>query len=290
MRKLPKRVFNAARFKVRAGVYSLVRPRSTFVRQVEFRGIKLVVLANEEPGWCLIRDGKYEEPEVDCLEGLIRPSDVCVDIGANIGIYTVFMATKARDGLVLAFEPVPLSRAVLALNVALNSLENVRIYDCVVSDTAGEVEFSVSEDTAYSSMRSTSRSREAARLKVPANTLDCLFAQGKQRVDVLKIDVEGAEFLVLKGGEMLLSDARNRPRAVLVELNAKNQALYNCEPREIVEYMRALGYDAYSITASGAEKRWPVERAAEDVLFLDAKKYSQYGTSNNEEVNLVEDK
>ena len=191
------------------------RPKERVVRQVGYQGAQLVVLANEDVGWRLIVQGHYEPLEWHCLEELISPEDTCVDVGANIGIYSILMARKAHLGRVIAFEPLPIYRAVLELNARLNGLENIEIRASIVADQVRQEEFSVSVDGAYSSMRPTARKAEARCITVPSVTLDASFAALRRRIDILKVDVEGAELLILRGARSLLSDPRLRPRALL---------------------------------------------------------------------------
>lgn len=238
--------------------YRFLRARKLLLKQVEFRGVSFLVLANEDIGYNLLSFKDYEKSEVTILEELIRKDDVCVDVGANIGIYTVFMARKADEGQTIAFEPVPFNRSILAVNLELNGIANVQVRECVLSNAIEEVKFSVSEDAAYSSLRPTGAKKEVSSLSVHADTLDNLFAKREQRVDVLKIDVEGAELLVLKGGERLLSTSELRPRALLVELGPRNQSNYGYQPKDIIAYMERLGYVVYSATNKGFEKGWPL--------------------------------
>lgn len=248
--------------------YRAFRPERRMVKQVEFRGSSFIVLANEAIGWNLVTHKDFERSEIECLEQVIREDDVCVDVGANIGIYSLLMAKKARKGRVISFEPIYLNRSILAVNTALNEITNVEVRECVLSDTVGETRFSVSEDAAFSSIRPTNRKKEASLLDVRSDTLDNFFAEEGQKVDVAKIDAEGAELLILRGGEKLLSTPGLRPRVALVELNAQNQAAYDYNPEEVIEFMRSFGYRDYSITESGPKEGWPREGCTEDVLFV----------------------
>ncbi len=257
----------ADRFVVKSmAFYWFFRPKRLLLRQIEFRNANLLVPANEDVGWHLLLK-KWELNELELLERMIRKDDVCVDVGAYIGMYSVFMAKKAYNGRVIAFEPIPFNRNILAVNIGLNGITNIQIHDCALSDAVGAVTFSVSEDAAYSSLRPTNVKQEASSLDTRADTLDNLFAKERQRVNVIKIDVEGAELLVLKGGEKLLSAPELRPRALLVELGAQNQSTYDYQPEDVVAYMETLGYDVYSVTNRGPKRGWPIKGAA-NVLFV----------------------
>ncbi|MFX0133938.1 MAG: FkbM family methyltransferase [Candidatus Hodarchaeota archaeon] len=264
MKSILKKKFRGARYRF----LRLFRPKRRLIKQVEYMGNVYLVLANEDIGWRLITNKEYEREEIIFLEKLIREDDVCLDVGGNIGIYSVIMAKKASHGKVITFEPVPLNRNILAVNVILNGLNNVEIRENILNDTIGIVEFSVCEDTAYSSIRDTKRKVESFVLKVHSTTLDELFGRENKKVDIIKIDVEGAELLVLKGGNKLLSNPKLRPRALLIELSPINETIYNYHPDDVIRYMNSHGYEVYSIENSRIRKGWPSTGPPPDALFI----------------------
>lgn len=245
------------------------RPTRRRIVQTRYRGMDLLVLANEDIGWQLIACGEYERLELDILAQILREDDVCVDVGANVGIFSVFMARVAAKGRVLAFEPVPLARSMLYLNAALNNIENVEVLPFALSNESNQVvQFSVAQDTAYSSLLATNRVPEMRRIEARTATLDEHFARTNQKVDFVKVDVEGAELLVLTGGSQLLDNDQLQPRALLVELNPENQAAFGHSPDDVIRFMSNRGYKAHSITARGIMEGWPVEDGVENALFL----------------------
>jgi FkbM family methyltransferase len=223
---------------------------------------------NESVGWRVCALGNYEVNEITILQQLIKPQDICVDIGANAGLYAVLMAKAACHGRVMAFEPVPLYKHILNLNIALNNLSNVVLHDYALSDSIGEIEMSVSKDGSYSSMKSTGRKEEARKIFIHTHTLDELFVPSNTAANIIKIDVEGAELLVLRGGSRLLASPQLRPRALLVELSEVNQAAYEYAPQDAVDFMKQYGYTVYSPTRKGIRKGWPVDKGSEEALFL----------------------
>jgi FkbM family methyltransferase len=266
--EIARRIGRSVRARALKMVLSPFRPKTLTFKQVTYRGGKFVVMANEDIGWRLISKRGFEELELSCIERLIRDDDVCLDIGANIGIYTVFMAKKASKGRVFAFEPVPVNRSVMTLNVLLNELCNVEIKDFALSDSSGAVKFSVAEDGAYCSIRATDRKRELRSVLVNAATLDEVFAHGKVKVDIVKIDVEGAELLVLKGGQRLLADPALRPRALLVELSAENSDKYGYSVEDVIRFMGSLEYQFSSVGRTGLQKVGVRSRQSLSGLFL----------------------
>jgi FkbM family methyltransferase len=233
---------NAIKRSILKVMFSPFRRGQLSFKQVKYRGKKFVVPANGDIGWRLISRRGFEDSQIANLERLIAEEDLCLDVGGNIGIYTVFMASKATRGKVVTFEPVRLNRNVLEINVALNGLQNVEIMDLALSDSPGFVQFAVAKDGAYSSILATGRGEGAVKVLVETTTLDEMFASKGKRVDVIKMDVEGAELLVLKGGRNLLSHPGLRPKALLVEISEQNFRLYGYAAKDIFEYMESLGY------------------------------------------------
>lgn len=155
------------------------------------------------------------EPDVwPLVMGALRPGDTFVDVGAFIGLYAI-AATRhvGRSGRVVAFEPDPVNRRLLAQNVSLNALgATVEIVGNAVGSRGGQVALAGHESEVQ-----TSYVDDAAQETVPCVTLDAFIAEGC--LNVLKIDVEGFEQAVLEGAEALLMDTARRPRAIFVEVH-----------------------------------------------------------------------
>ena len=149
------------------------------------------------------------------LASQVQPGDVCLDIGANTGYYTALLARHAMLGAVHAFEPVPLNWHLLNSNVMLNDFANVHVNHCALGKAPGTAEFSQAADAAFSSLIAVGRRPEAKRFTVTIDTLDAYLARHSiQHVHVIKLDVEGAEKLVIEGAQALFSDAARRPRKI----------------------------------------------------------------------------
>ena len=213
----------------------------------------MLVCANEYIGreLCLFR--RFEPGETRLLAGMIRPDDICFDVGANIGYYTCLMAARAASGQVHAFEPVAFNCALLNANLQLNNFSNVVCSQIALSNHQGTTSFSSSEDGAFSSLIATGRRRELDSLQVRVDTIDgYVAAQGLPRVDVMKVDVEGAEALLVEGAMGLLSDPARRPRLVMMELTSTNLAPYGVTVTAVLNTMRSVGYRAHALElASG---------------------------------------
>ncbi len=215
------------------------------IRHVHLKDFQLLVAANEDVGRQIMLFKDFEPEDSKFFQDAIQPTDICFDVGGNVGFFAMLMASRASQGKVHVFEPIPLNAALIRTNAELNGFTNVSVQNVAVGDTEGTVQFSISVDSAYSSMKATGRSNEERSLDVPLRTLDAYIAEaGVPRVDVMKVDVEGAEGMVIGGATKLLSDKDRRPRLVLLELYEPNLKPFGTNVETIVNQMIAVGYTA----------------------------------------------
>ncbi len=215
-------------------------------------GYELLVLANEDVGRSIHFAGCFESAETKYLRHMIRADSVCVDVGANVGYFTMLMAQAASAGSVHAFEPITLNACLLKASVELNGFTNVRLSECAVGDYVGVVSFSQSSDSAYSSINDTARKPLDRTLAVPIITLDAyLDREGVERVDVLKADVEGAEGLVIAGASRLLGDDKRKPYVIMLELYEQNLHTFDNSVNAVIEKVQAYGYKPFVINREG---------------------------------------
>lgn len=217
--------------------------RRTVLREARMDGVSILVKANEDVGRQIYFAGRYEVSESDYLAQAIRETDVCLDIGANIGYYTLLLAKLAKRGEVHSFEPVPMNVHLLNLNVLANRFTNVHVNANAVADVEGEEEFNVCEDAAYSSFRDTERKSVQEHLRVITTTLDAYRrSRGLSRIDFVKIDVEGAEERVIAGASETLSNPAQGPRLLMMELYEPMLRRYSSSIRQMVLRMQQYGY------------------------------------------------
>ncbi len=231
-------------------IYPIRRRR---VMHCRINDYDLLVLANEDVGRQIHFTGCYEFNETAFLRKTIRPTDICVDVGGNIGYFSMLMADLARNGEVHVFEPIKLNVALMQGSVELNGFENIRIVQAAVGDSSGSTGFTVSRDSAYSSIRDTKRKPIEKVITIPLISLDDYVSRELlPRVDILKVDVEGAEGLVIEGATRLLRDPVHRPRIIFMELYDPNLILFSCSVEIILKRMKGLGYMAHVVRdASG---------------------------------------
>jgi FkbM family methyltransferase len=180
-----------------------------------------------------------DEPlETAIVWRLLQPGDVAVDVGANRGWYTLLCSHRVGPaGRVLAFEPDQGARTLLERNLAANpNAGNVMVFDTALSNEHAHAEFVASRSSAKSHLLGAleaSAASAAPVVRVESERLaDVLDRERVERIDLVKIDVEGAECLVLQGLRPAI-EAGARP-CLLVETIARNLARYESSPADVV--------------------------------------------------------
>jgi FkbM family methyltransferase len=179
-----------------------------------------------------IRDGAdLTDPVLHALRPVVGEDAVCVDAGANIGIHSLGMSHLAPQGHVYAFEPSPGAFDWLQRNLSQNGVTNVTAVQSALSDRVGTIGFhdvpffTAGSFTAEEGSYLGSGAVGSNLVEVPCTTLDTFVeAHRVQRVDVVKIDVEGAELAVLDGAQRTLAD--HRP-VVVMEFNSFGFSMHN---------------------------------------------------------------
>jgi FkbM family methyltransferase len=228
----------------RREAYKRIR-RGKPIVQTRFLDCELLVRAHEEVGRNIVV-GDFEFDDLRHFLDHVRDQDLVFDIGANVGAYCVPIGRRFPQARVVSFEPIPLNAALIEVSILANRISNVEVVRACVTDAPGSVEFSVSEDSAYSSMIATQRKAEAGRLVCRAVSLDdYVHERALPAPDVVKIDVEGAELKVLQGAVQLFSGADASPRFVMIELFDKNLQAFGTSITEVVAWMTQRRYRPY---------------------------------------------
>ncbi len=179
-----------------------------------------------------------DRPERALLRQLITPGMTVVDVGANIGIYTRFFSGLATvSGRVHAFEPAPSNYKHLQKNTG--HLTNVQLNHAAVGDYSGIIRLFVSEELEVDH-RSFDSGDGRKGIDVPAVSLDDYFTAG-QRVDLIKIDVQGYELSVLEGAKRVL--AENPDIKVLMEFWPYGLVKAAVAPSKVIELINSLGFE-----------------------------------------------
>jgi FkbM family methyltransferase len=206
-----------------------------------------------EPGSAALNHGVYEDFAGRVLNECASRASLIVDAGANVGWYALRLATGMADGgRVVAFEPVQHTSAALRANIALNGLgERIAVVQSGLSDKAGEAEIFLPADTGHvgASLENLHPDEESLKETIKLTTLDEAMSTPRfDRLDLIKCDVEGAELMVLRGGETVIG--RDRP-VLFLEILRKWSAAFGYQPNDILSWTTNLGYACWAIGESG---------------------------------------
>jgi FkbM family methyltransferase len=192
-------------------------------------------------------------------------SPVIFDCGSNIGASVLFFKMLYPNAKITAFEPDPFTFAVLTENIAMNGLSNVSAHRGALSDSEGEIEFYRDESPESSSLlMSTIRERHAGRcIKVPTFKLSRFI---NSDIDLLKIDIEGAERAVLK--DLIETDKLRCAKRIHLEYHHHIDTA-NDDMSSLFALMESQGF-GYQLRAN--PWKWPVEREFQDVSLYFYKK------------------
>ena len=220
---------------------------------------RIKILVPKSGSGALIYYQGYSEPEVlHFFEKFVKENMVVMDIGAHIGEYTLLAAKiVGESGRVYAFEPDPRNYELLKQNIRLNRMDHVvELLNYALSNEVGNVKFVLSRELSVSRISSASEElnilHSESVIGVQATTLDAFYKERNlTRVDVVKLDVEGAELLVLKGAGQILSQPPNKAPVVLFEYSPSNCARFGYDSRMILEFLKSKGYKIYKLDSEG---------------------------------------
>ena len=225
-------------------------------------GTRVEVTLGNDHSLCLYVAGSFEPNEFAFLDRLLKPGMTFVDVGANEGLFSVFAARRLGSaGRVVAVEPSSRERRQLARNVERNRLGNVTIVPHALGSEAGSARLRIAGalhggHNTFGDFVHEGASAVGAE-EVLVETLDALARRlALGRVDVVKIDVEGAELKVLNGMRDLLRTARP---VLLIEANEEALRRQAASTAAMIALLRELGYEIRVFSGRTGE----VERLAE---------------------------
>lgn len=177
---------------------------------------------------------------------IIRPGDTVLDIGANIGIVTLWLSKLVgQTGQVHAFEPNPELQRILKSTFDHNQVSNVCLHPIALGAEQGHLELRVPRVNAGNASLIYHRNlSDCDVFKVPVRPLSQIIEEeGLTSIRLIKIDVEGFEANVLQGAQEIFESVR--PEAILFELNERWEGLIPDQP--VIKILRDLGYGFFSI-------------------------------------------
>ena len=211
---------------------------------IEIDGQKLF-LDKEDSLLLSTRKNNYDRFEIECLKQIIKNGDIVVDLGANIGYYTLILAQLVgKSGHVYAFEPEPSNFEILSKNVKENKHDNVTLVQKAVSDKNGKVKLYVSKRN-LSSHRIFDAEDKRKSIEVDVTTLDEYFQKSKKLVKFIKMDVEGAEGATILGASKIIEDSKNL--VIMMEYFPKWIKKFGDIPEEILKSLVGKKFKLFNI-------------------------------------------
>ena len=231
-------------------------------------GLPIEVDGRDMIGREILRQGCWEWGTFRFLEEWLAPGMTVIDAGAHIGQYALLASTRVGSrGQVHCFEPHPGLYRVLRRNLRRARCTNVASRAVALAGTPGARDLFLEsiDNVGGASFRPRDAARPGPSVRVKATTLDAYVAAKRlQRVDLVKIDVEGAELEVLEGAARTL-DA-NADVVLVVEFLRENAQRFGRSVEELETHLKSLGFRLFSITVGGLDAYAPVTELGVNVV------------------------
>jgi len=197
--------------------------------------------------------GIYDNPGINFLKRTLKTDDVFIDIGANIGTYSISASgcvDKKKGGIVYSFEPVSIVYERFIENIELNKIDNILPYKLGIIDENKTIKLylSTNENLGMSSIfHHDTESGEVETVKA-VRLDDFIFENNIRKVNLIKIDIEGAEIFALKG---MVNTLKNFKPVLLVEISENVLEGNIVSGEDVFNFMRNYGYYPYFIKDTG---------------------------------------
>jgi len=201
-------------------------------------GGAILLKLSDSPGMVAALLDLHEPIKARALRHFLNPGMTFVDVGANVGQFSLLAARAVgASGRVLSIEPAPETAALLRRSAELNAYRHLEVIERAVSDAAGRATLHLAAGCGMHSLCEGAKGRDHGEVSVPVLPLDDLLAERDvDRVHAIKIDVEGLEMSVLRGGEGTLRDNPGLVLFIDVHVSMGRDA------REVAAYLSKLGY------------------------------------------------
>jgi FkbM family methyltransferase len=215
--------------------------------------IAIYTTADSYIEWTILTTGTYENEINKLIRISLKPGDVALDIGANIGLQSIRMSACTGDtGKVYAFEPLSYLQEKFSKNVALNKAGNVKLFPFALSNIESEADFTVNSNSWNQGTFSIGNSGNGLEIQhVLIKVADELpEIKSLNRLGLVKIDVEGFEYQVLLGLKQTLK--KHKPR-IIFEYDSNYWLSNDQNINDCFSFLNTLGYTIYQITPVGCE-------------------------------------
>jgi FkbM family methyltransferase len=190
-----------------------------------------------------------EYAEIMFVQRYLDKNSVFFDVGAHLGEYALIAASIATQGKVFAFEPTPHTIRLLEENIALNpTAKKIKVIKQAVSNKVGTAQFVIEPESEVNHLPHNQDTKQNT-VKVKTTTLTAIASKYRcKKIDLVKIDVEGAELAVLEGAEKLLT--KGAIKAFILEINPKANT-YHHSQSELRRLLKKYRYSLFTFTEDG---------------------------------------
>jgi len=203
---------------------------------IEVEGCKIYLnLQDQTISDRLVINNAYEQFETQIIKKEVKEGDVVLDIGANIGYYTVILSKLVGEkGKIIAFEPDPENFVLLKKNVKINNCENVTLVQKAVSDETRKLKLYLSEDN-KGDHRIYDAGEGRKYIEIEAISLDDYFKNYSRKIGLIKMDIQGAEPVAIQGMTLLLE--KNKDVKIITEFEPFLLKKFGVEPKEYLKLL-----------------------------------------------------
>ena len=231
-------------------------PQQAIITRLGRTGLKVRIYPDDVIGRAIFVHGFFEPSECRFVRRFLKPGMTFLDLGANLGQYTLLAAWRVgKTGAVHSFEPSSRMFSELGFNLRLNDLSDICVLNrMAISDLVGMANLSVYEPGAEVFCSLGTRRWENHTLvgyeQVETTTIDNYVRSHKiAKVDLIKMDIEGAELLALRGARDLLS--QSKAPAIILEVGDLNTQGFGYQAVEICEHLKQMDYRMYGLSRYG---------------------------------------
>ncbi|VEP12245.1 hypothetical protein H1P_140028 [Hyella patelloides LEGE 07179] len=190
------------------------------------------------------------EREQKLIEKFLEPEKIAFDIGANVGVFSCMMSYTYPEASIYSFEPVTSTFEILQSNIKDNKLDNVVCENIALSNQSGSFNFIANEHNPSQNKLSPANQTANNTLSVPTITLDSYCDQKNiTELSFVKIDVEGAELLVLEGAKNMLQS--KKIAALLIEVIPHAITDMGLNMNKLFDFIENVGYECRQVTDDG---------------------------------------
>jgi FkbM family methyltransferase len=197
--------------------------------------------------------GNFEKNELAFFRNSLRSGQIFLDIGANVGIYTIIASKLVGDGgHVYSFEPSKRELEILNHNIKINHLENITVIEKAISAHSGIAQLAMAKDGGLNSFADTHRLDQQIETWQTVETIsldEFIQEYSIQKVDFIKIDVEGAEKLVFQGASQFL--ASDSQAIILFESSELNVSGFGYSVQEFLTSLSKSGLSVFYLDQGG---------------------------------------